>query len=81
MEYHVTKDILHVKEMLGHKTVKSTEIYIHLEAQLFESLESEYEVRRARSVKGMMALAAVGFEKFDEIEGIHLYKKPKAVEF
>lgn len=80
MEYHLTKDILHVKQMLGHKTVKSTEIYIHLEAQLFESLESEYEVRRARSVKGMMALAAVGFEKFDEIEGVHLYKKPRACE-
>ena len=80
MEYHITKDILHVKEMLGHKTVKSTEIYIHLEAQLFESLESEYEVRRARSIKGMLALAAVGFTKFDEIEGVHLYKKPKAAE-
>lgn len=80
MEYHVTKDILHVKEMLGHKTVKSTEIYIHLEAQLFESLESEYEVRRARSIKGMLALAAVGFQKFDEVDGVHLYKKPRAVD-
>ena len=80
MEYHVTKDILHVKEMLGHKTVKSTEVYIHLEQKLFEALESEYEVRRARSIKGMLALAAVGFERFDQVGDVHLYKKPKAAE-
>ena len=29
-EYHKTKDILHVKELLGHKSIKNTLIYTHL---------------------------------------------------
>ena len=29
-EYHRTKDILHVKERLGHKSITSTLIYTHL---------------------------------------------------
>lgn len=78
MEYHRTHDLMHVKQLLGHKTVQSTEIYIHLEETLFQQLESEYVVRRAMSVRGMMALASVGFEKFDETNGIHLYRKLKS---
>lgn len=76
-EYHRTKDPYHVKQLLGHKTLKSTEIYIHLEEKLFQQLPMEYVVRRATSIKGMMALAAVGFEKFDEKDGVHLYRKPR----
>lgn len=30
MEYHRTKDILHVMRMLGHKSIKNTLIYTHL---------------------------------------------------
>jgi site-specific recombinase XerC len=30
MEYHRTKDILYVKELLGHKSIKNTLIYTHL---------------------------------------------------
>jgi integrase len=77
MLYHKTHDPYYVKKTLGHKKLTSTEIYIHLEEKLFEQLSSEFIVRRAVSVKGMMVLAAAGFEKFDEINGIHLYKKPK----
>jgi len=71
---------MHVKELLGHKTVLSTEIYIHLEEKLFQQMRSDFIVRRAVSIKGMMALAAVGFEKFDEVNSVHLYRKPKSAE-
>ena len=30
MEYHRTKDILHVMHMLGHKSLKNTLVYTHL---------------------------------------------------
>jgi integrase len=30
MEYHRTKDILHVQQQLGHKDIKNTMIYTHL---------------------------------------------------
>jgi integrase len=35
MEYHETKDIIHVKTMLGHKRIDSTMIYINIEQALF----------------------------------------------
>lgn len=34
MEYHKTKDILHVKEMLGHKDIENTMLYIQVEKAL-----------------------------------------------
>lgn len=77
MNYHQFRSIMHTAEFLGHKSVANTQIYVHIHAKLFKQLESEYEVRRARSIKGMMALAAVGFEKYDQVRDIHLYKKPK----
>lgn len=30
LEYHKTRDILHVKRLLGHKRLENTEIYTHL---------------------------------------------------
>jgi len=30
MEYHKTKDILHVKRVLGHKRIENTMVYTHL---------------------------------------------------
>lgn len=68
------------EDLLGHKSLLSTQIYVHLEAKLFDQLENEYNVRRARSIKGMMALAAVGFSKFDQVGDVHLYRKPKKAE-
>jgi integrase len=36
MEQHKTKDPWHVKILLGHKSIKSTENYIHLEKMMFD---------------------------------------------
>ncbi len=36
LEYHRTKDILHVMQMLGHKNIKNTLIYTHLAKELFK---------------------------------------------
>ena len=35
MEYHKTLSIMHVKQILGHKTIESTQIYINLEQATF----------------------------------------------
>ena len=77
MIYHQTHDCMQVKEQLGHKSLISTQIYIHLDEKLFQQLNNEFIVRRAVSIKGMMTLAAVGFEKFDQVGDVHLYRKPK----
>jgi integrase len=73
MEYHRTKDILHVKEVLGHRNISSTMIYTHLVH--FEG--DEYTVRIANTFEEAFELAKAGFEKWDEFEGKKIYRKRK----
>ena len=47
MEYHKTKDILYVKELLGHKNIQNTLVYTHLVS--FEE-EDAYTVKVASSI-------------------------------
>ncbi len=73
MEYHKTKDILHVKEVLGHRDISSTLIYTHLVN--FEG--DEYTVRVAETFEEACELAKAGFEKWDEVDGKKIYRKRK----
>ena len=78
MEYHRTKDILYVKQLLGHKNLSSTMIYIDMEKAIYgEEEHNEYITRAATSVKGARALIEASFEKADEIDGVHIYRKRK----
>ena len=63
MEYHRTKDILHVQRLLGHKSIQNTLIYIDLEAKIFNSPNDEgFTVRIAHNVGEAAALVEAGFE-------------------
>jgi integrase/recombinase XerD len=73
MEYHRTKDILHVKEMLGHRQLSSTMVYTHLVH--FES--KDYHVKTAKTLKEACELAKVGFTYFTKIQGVQVFRKPK----
>jgi len=75
--YHQTKDILYVKKFLGHKTLQSTLIYIDLEKALFNTKNDEFTVKVADTLEEACQFAEMGFEKFDEFEGKHLYRKRK----
>ncbi len=78
MEYHKTKDPYHVKHLLGHKSIKNTEIYINLEQAIFNVGEScEYTTRIAKTVKGARALLAAGFEYVTDMDGYKLFRKRK----
>lgn len=37
VEYNKTKDIFYVKELLGRKSIQSTEVYIHIEKRLYQT--------------------------------------------
>jgi len=53
-------------------------IYIDIEKAIYgEEEHNEYTTRAATSVKGARALIEAGFEKADEIEGVHIYRKRK----
>jgi len=77
MEYHKTHDILHVKNLLGHKSVRSTEVYVHLEAAVFRPTNEEFHVKAVKTADEACKLVEVGFEFVDKIEGWHIYRKRK----
>jgi hypothetical protein len=53
MEYHKTKDILHVKQLLGHRCLDSTLVYTQRVA--FEG--DEYHVSTAKNLEEACELA------------------------
>ncbi|MEM3459485.1 MAG: tyrosine-type recombinase/integrase [Candidatus Bathyarchaeia archaeon] len=78
MEYHKTKDLIYVQQLLGHVDIKSTMVYITIEQGLFSNTSNdEFHVKTARTVEEACKLAEVGFEYFDTIDGIHIYRRRK----
>ena len=75
MEYHRTKDILHVMRMLGHRNINNTLKY----TQLIKTEDEEFISRAAKTVKGTRALIEAGFEYVTEFreEGIKVFRKRK----
>ncbi|HML03527.1 MAG TPA: hypothetical protein VK487_09170 [Candidatus Bathyarchaeia archaeon] len=62
MEYHRTKDPLHVKQFLGHKKFDNTELYIQLDQKLFNDVDDNFMIRIAHNVQEAATLTEVGFE-------------------
>jgi integrase len=58
MEYHKTKDILHVMKLLGHKSINSTLLY----TQLISFEGDEFNVKVAKTKKEITKLLEAGFE-------------------
>ena len=77
MEYHKTKDVYHVKEILGHKRLTSTEIYINLEQALFQDIDDQYHMRVAKTLEEDRELIEAGFEYVTDRDGDKIYRKRK----
>jgi integrase/recombinase XerD len=73
-EYHKTKDILHVRNVLGHKSINNTLIYTHLVD--FEQSD-EYSSATAKTIEEAQKLIESGFEYVTEIDGVKLFRKRK----
>ena len=73
MLYHKTKDILLVKEKLGHRSINSTMIY----TQLLDFRAEEYHSATARTVEDGEKLIEQGFEYVCDFDGIRLFRKRK----
>ena len=71
--YQKTKDILYVKEQLGHKRIETTLIYTHL----VRFSDEEYTSAVAKTVDDNRKLAEAGFEYVTEIDAIKLFRKRK----
>jgi len=74
MEYHKSKDILRVKQKLGHKSINNTMIYTHL----IEYEAEEYTSKVAKNIKEAEELVNAGFEYVcDYNEEGKLFRKRK----
>ena len=73
-EYHRTKDILFVKEMLGHKSIKNTLIYTHLVQ--FEDDDS-FIVKVANDLNEFTKLLESGFEFVSDYQNLKVCRKRK----
>jgi len=76
-EQHKTHDIYHVKQFLGHKTVKSTEIYIHIDSLLSDYGNDKYTAKVAHNEEEALKLIEAGFEYVTDIDTNKLFKKRK----
>ena len=78
MEYHRTKDIIHVQQILGHRNINNTMIYITLAEELFKG-QQEHISKVAKNVKQDCTLVNAGFEYVtgEYKEGRKIFKKPK----
>jgi len=78
MLYHKTKDPYYVKDFLGHKSIKNTEIYITVERAIFgDSCNDEFTVKVASNPEEIKALLEVGFEYVCEKDGLLFFRKRK----
>jgi hypothetical protein len=76
MEYHKTKDILHVMQVLGHKNIKNTLMYVQLADELFRD-QQEYTSKVAKTETDACALIEAGFEYICDFEKTKLFRKRK----
>jgi integrase len=76
-EYHKTRDILHVQQLLGHRDLRNTLIYINLEKAIFQNADEEYHVKVAENLQEACKLLEVGFEYVTDLNGAKLFRKRK----
>jgi len=70
--------LYNVKDFLGHKSLKNTDIYITVERTIFgESGNDEYTVKVAEDPKELKALLEVGFEYVCQKDSLIFLRKRK----
>jgi hypothetical protein len=73
MEYHKTKDILHVMKLLGHRNIKNTLLY----TQLVDTQDDDYVYKVADTTKEIAQLIEDGFEYVCDQENLKFFRKRK----
>jgi len=77
-EYHKTKDIIHVKTILGHRRIESTMKYINIESALFLTASDEWTCKATTNDKEAQQLIENGFEyTMTTPNGLMLFRKRK----
>lgn len=74
MEHHRTKDILYVKNLLGHKKIDNTMKYTQLVN--FEA-EDQFTCKVAKTIEEAKELVETGFEYVTDVNSAKLFRKRK----
>ena len=74
MLYHKTRDILFVKQQMGHRKIATTLVYTQL--LQFEE-DDNYTCKIASNITEATQLVESGFEYITEMEGLKLFRKRK----
>jgi hypothetical protein len=77
MLYHQTKDILYVKQFLGHKRIEDTLLYVQIAEAIFKETTDEFTVRVTGKPEEIKQLLEVGFEFVCEKDGLMFFRKRK----
>ena len=78
MEYHKTKDIIHVQRILGHRCIQSTMVYINIESALWLNTQDEWTHKVCNSLEEEGKLINAGFELVRAVnETTTIYRKRK----
>jgi integrase len=81
-EYHKTRSILHVKKVLGHRNIMTTQRYVELYTEIYGDLQpQDYTCQVASTIEEAKKLIEAGFEFVSQIDGEHLYRKPKETQY
>jgi len=76
--YHQTKDILYVKEFLGHKKIENTLLYIQLSKARFKEINDDFTVKVAKTPEEIQQLLEVGFEYVVKKDGLMFFRNARA---
>lgn len=75
--YHETRDILHVQQLLGHKNIENTLLYVNLESAIFQTENVSFHVKTATTPAEITKLLEVGFEYVCQKDGLAFLRKRK----
>jgi len=73
MLYYKTKDIVYVKQQLGHRRLENTMKYV----QLVKWGDEEFTCKVAKTLEEAMALVEQGFEYITDMESVKIFRKRK----
>jgi hypothetical protein len=77
MEYHKTRDILHVMQMLGHRNINNTLVC----TRLIDFKDDEYIARIIHSEQEVCQLIESGFEYVCDFQGNKIFRKTQVIRF
>jgi len=77
MEYHRTQDSDHVRKILGHKYLSSTQVYINVEAAIFDSKSDEFITKVPKTIEEACSLIDIGFEYHCDWNDQKIFRKRK----